>query len=267
MRLLFLILVSFAFVSFAWLCPACETQNDGSFCTECYLPETPEGMVYVPATTVELEGDLIDVPPFFIDVLPVTYREFLPWLNGSGFGVNELGIIITGGGSGDESMQFLAFTPFIGDQERGGITVPSLCLENPVASITWSGAQSYLSDTGKRLPNLAEMKAAALHGHLDVWNTYDEMLAFAGQMEASMGSMLGRLSTQAMFSGYSTSNERTMWELTGTVFGGNPLKTSVSTDVSYITLFKALDEPIISSTNRDMGYFNVIFRGAIEVPQ
>ena len=58
-----------------------------------------------------------------------------------------------------------------------------------------------------------------------------------------------------------------MWELTGTVFSGNPASTTVAVDAFYITLFKALSEPVISSTSRDMGYFNVIFRGAIEVPQ
>lgn len=162
-------------------------------------------------------------------------------------------------------MQFLAFTPFIGDQ-GGGITVPSQCLENPVASITWSGAQSFLSDTGKRLPTLAEMESAASHGLIDTWDSYEVMLAFAGQMQSSMGEMLGTLNLQAMFAGYSSANERIMWELTGTVFGGNPRATTVSMDVSYITLFKALAEPLISSTSRDMGYFNVIFRGAIEVP-
>ncbi|MCK5131870.1 MAG: SUMF1/EgtB/PvdO family nonheme iron enzyme [Candidatus Sabulitectum sp.] len=263
MRLVLLALVSFTMVAIAWQCPACGGENDGSFCVDCYLPQPPGGMVYVPATTVEVNGVMVDVSPFFLDEQPVTYRDFIPWLNGSGFGVNEMGIIITGGG--DETMQFLAFTPFIGDQ-GGGITVPSQCLENPVASITWSGAQSFLSDTGKRLPTLAEIEAAASHGLIDVWDSYETMQAFAGQMQSSMGEMLGTLNAQAMFAGYSSANERIMWELTGTVFDGNPTATAVSIDVSYITLFKALSEPLVSSTSRDMGYFNVIFRGAIEVP-
>ncbi len=263
MRLVLPALMFLAVAASAWQCPACGGDNDGSFCVYCHLPQPPEGMVYVPATTVEVNGIMMEVSPFFLDEQPVTYRDFIPWLNGSGFGVNELGIVITGGG--DETMQFLAFTPFIGDQ-GGGVTVPSHCLENPVASITWSGAQSFLSDTGKRLPTLAEMEAAASIGLIDSWDSYDTMLSFAEQMQSSMGEMLGTLSLQAMFAGYSSVNERIMWELTGTVFGGNPQATAVPTDVIYITLFKALSEPVISSTSRDMGYFNVIFRGAIDVP-
>ena len=262
MRMVLLTIVFFAVASFAWQCPECAVQNEGSFCTGCHLPEPPEGMIYVPATTVDMNGTMVDVPPFFIDAQPVTYRDFIPWLNGSGFGIQEMGIIITGGG--DESMQFLAFTPFIGDQ-NGGITVPSQCLENPVASITWSGAQSFLSEKGKRLPTLAEIQAASMHGLIQTWDSYNEMLAFATQMQSSMGEMLGTLGTQAMFAGYSSANERIMWELTGTVFAGNPLATAVSMDVDYITLFKALDEPVVSSTGVEMGYFNVIFRGAIGV--
>jgi formylglycine-generating enzyme required for sulfatase activity len=219
-------------------------------------------MVYVPATTVEINGNTVDVQPFFIDNQPVTNRDFLPWLNGSGFGVSELGIIITGGG--DDSMQFLAFTPFMGAQE-GGITVPSQCLENPVVSITWSGAQSFLSDEGKRLPTVAEIQAAASLGLVDVWDSYETMQAYANQMQSSMGELLGTLNAQAMFAGYSTANERVMWELTGTEFDGDPLATAVPIDVHYITLFKALDEPELSSTDREMGYFNVVFRGAIGV--
>ncbi len=264
MRLVLFVLVSFSVAALAWQCPACGGENEGSFCVNCHLPRPPEGMVYVPATSVEVNGIMVDVSPFFIDAQPVSYRDFIPWLNGSGFSVDELGIIITGGG--DETMQFLAFTPFMGDENRGGITVPSQCLENPAASITWSGAQSFLSDTGKRLPTLAEMEAASSRGLIDTWDSYDAMLSFAGWMQESMGEMLGVLNAQAMFAGYSSANERIMWELTGTVFGGSSTATAVSTDVIYITLFKALSEPLISSTSRDMGYFNVIFRGAIEVP-
>ncbi len=263
MRLVLLVLAFIAVAAFAWQCPACGEENEGSFCVDCHLPQPPDGMVYVPATTVEVDGVMVEVSPFFLDGQPVTYRDFVPWLNGSGFGVEELGIIITGGG--DETMQFLAFTPFIG-ADGGGITVPSQCLENPAASITWSGAQSYLSEQGKRLPTLAEMEAAASHGLIDTWDSYEAMQVFAEQMRSYMGDMLGILNAQAMFAGYSSANERIMWELTGTAFGGDPLSTAISIDIEYITLFKALSVPLISSTGRDMGYFNVIFRGAIEVP-
>jgi hypothetical protein len=263
MKSVLLPMLLFTLSAFAWQCPACDADNEGTFCILCHLPQPPEGMVYVPATSVEINGETVNVSPFFIDALPVTYSDFLQWLNESGFGIQEMGIIITGGG--DETMQFLAFTPFAGDQ-AGGIAVPSQCLLNPVASITWSGAQSYLSDAGKRLPTLAEMEVAASLGLIGNWDSYEAMQSFAAQMQASMGDMLGSLGLQAMFTGYSTENERVMWELTGTVFAGDPNSTALAADAAYITLFKALNEPQISSTNRDLGYFNVIFRGAIEVP-
>ncbi len=265
MRLAIFVMIFLVLAAFAWECPECGSENSGSFCSDCHLPQPPEGMIYVPATTVEIDGVMVDVLPFFIDEQPVSYRDFVPWLNGSNFGLDELGIIITGGGGGDETMQFLAFTPFMG-AEGGGIAVPSQCLENPAASITWNGAQSFLSENGKRLPTLAEMKAADSYGLIAVWDSFDAMQSFAAQMQSSMGEMLGTLNAQAMFAGYSSANERVMWELTGTVFGGDPSVTSVSINVSYITLFKALSETMISSTGRDMGYFNVIFRGAIQVP-
>ncbi len=264
MKVAFFLLVLFVLTSFAWECPVCFTENELSYCTECHLPEPPYGMVFVQATSVEIDGEMVEVQPFFIDASPVTYRDFLPWLNGSGFGLQELGVIITGGG--DESMQFFAFTPFTSAPE-GGITVPSQCLESPVAAITCSGAQSYLIDSGKRLPTLAEIKAASLQGLIGTYDSYEAMSLYASQMQQSMGSMLGTLSLQAMFAGYSTENERIMWELTGSVVGGNPVTTILPLDSDYIRIFKALVEPVISSTGREMGYFNIIFRGAIEVPR
>jgi len=264
MRLPFPLLLLTALSALAWDCPQCSADNQGTFCSDCHLPEPPDGMAFVPSCTVEINGQEVEVSRFFIDSEPVSYRDMIPWLNNSGFGARELGAVITGGG--EESMEFLAFTPFTGD-ENGGITVPSQCLENPAASITWSGAQSFLSEAGKRLPTLGEMYAAREAGLLQQYDAYEAMLAFSGQMRASMGEMLGTLSTQAMFAGYSTASERVMWELTGTVWGGDPMERAPFPNVSYITILKPLDQPDITSIHRDNGYFNVIFRGAIEVPE
>ena len=263
MKLILLPALTLFALAFAWQCPECGAENQDSYCNVCHLPEPPDGMVYIPATTVEIDGESVDVSRFFIDVSPVTYREFLPWLNNSGFSSDELGIIITG--DGENPMDFLAFTPFQGDQQ-GGVTVPSVCLENPVASITWNGAQSFLSEQGKRLPSLAEMYAADAAGVIQPFDTYTAMLAFANQMRAGMGELLGTVGTQAMFAGYSTERERIMWEFTGTVPGDDAGNTAPSSDAKYIHIIKPADGLQISATDRDDGYFNVIFRGAIQVP-
>ncbi|HPF32292.1 MAG TPA: SUMF1/EgtB/PvdO family nonheme iron enzyme [Candidatus Sabulitectum sp.] len=267
MRFLPILLLLAAVPMLAWECPRCLSGNpdDAGYCSSCLLPLPPEGMTFIPGTTVEIEGEEFEVKGFFIDDTQVTYREFLPWLNGSGFGARELGAVITGGSTA-ESMEFLAFTPFMGDQ-AGGITVPSQCLENAVASITWSGAQSYLSSEGKRLPTLAELHAANRAGLVQELDAYQAMSDFSGQMRASLGDMLGTLATQAMFAGYSTARERVMWELTGTEYGEDPTDTAPAPGVIFVSIFKPGETPELSAVNRDEGYFNVVFRGAIEVPE
>lgn len=264
MRALLPALLLVAVSAVAWECPQCGSENQDSFCSECHLPEPPDGMIFVPSCSVEINGETVEVSRFFIDASPVSYRDIIPWLNNSGFGARELGAVITGGGS--EAMEFLAFTPFVGD-EGGGITVPSQCLENPAASITWSGAQSFLSEEGKRLPTLGELYAAYEAGILDQFDAYESMLAFSDQLRATMGEMLGTLSTQAMFAGYSTARERIMWELTGTEWGGDPMNRAPSPGVSYISILKPGNSVDVTSVHRDNGYFNIIFRGAIEVPE
>lgn len=263
MRMVILSLLLAAAALNAWNCPNCLQYNEGSFCSECYLPETPSGMVFVPSSTVTIQGEEIHVPAFFIDQRQVSYRDVLQWLNNSGFSAEELGLVITG--STDASMQFLAFTPFIGDN-TGGITVPSTMLDRPAASITWNGAQTFLAENGRRLPTLAEMTAAHEMGLILAEDSFQAMQGFSEQMRMSMGDMLGTLAAQAMFAGYSTASERVMWELTGTVFNGDPLETALLEETLYITLFKALEEPLLSASHRNNGYFNILFRGAIEIP-
>ncbi len=253
----------FAAGASAWMCPDCGRENSGTFCEACHLPEPPEGMIFVPETQVDIDGVTVEVHRFFIDRSPVTCRDFIPWLNSEGFTIDDLGVVITG--SGGDAMEFLAFTPFIGDQS-GGITVPSQCLENPVTSITWNGAQSFLADKGKRLPTLAELTAAAEAGLIEQYDSYEIMLSFADQMRFTMGEMLGVLGSQAMFAGYSTANERVTWELTSTVNGGDPARPAPALHEDYVNIYKPLDEAIVSTINRNNGYFNVIFRGAIRVP-
>lgn len=264
MRIILLPVLFIVLSALSWECPECAAENDGTFCSACHLPEPPPGMVYVPGTTVEIEGEAVQVSGFFIDAEPVSYRGLVTWLNSSGFQAGDLGVVITGGSV--DAMEFLAFTPFMGDQ-NGGLTVPSQMLDSPAASVTWNGAQSYLSQRGKRLPTLAEILAAHEAGLIAPRDVFEAMSGYSSHLVSSMGEMLGTLATQAMFAGYSTARERIMWEFTGTVHSGNPHDTAPPSSAVYMSIFKPAPEPGISAVNRGNGYFNVLFRGAIEVPR
>lgn len=257
-------LLILAFSAAAWTCPACgETEQTGSVCSACRLPEPPAGMAFVPASTVVVRGDTVEVGAFFIDSLPVAYRDVLPWLGQNCRDGQVLASVITGQYS--DSGHFLAFTPFVATA-TSEYSVPAVCLDRPAASFTWTGAQWYLSSRGTRLPTLAEMHAAARAGLIQPFNAYSEMQLYANLMETSLGDILGALGRQAMFAGYSTEGERVMWELTHTPLGGDPSTAMPEAGDPCVYIFKPLPVPIESGTGRDMGYFNVIFRGAIDLP-
>lgn len=257
-------LLILAFSAAAWTCPACGDagQTDG-VCSVCGLPQPPSGMAFVPASRVVVQGDTLEVGAFFIDSMPVAYRDVLPWLGQNCRDGQALASVVTGQYS--DSGHFLAFTPFVATA-GSEYSVPAVCLDRPAASFTWTGAQWYLSSRGTRLPTLAEMHAASRLGLIQPFNAYSEMQLFANLMETSLGDVLGALGRQAMFSGYSTEEERVMWELTHTPVGGDPAVALPATDDPCVYIFKPLPVPISTGTGRDMGYFNVIFRGAIDLP-
>lgn len=252
-----------AFTAAAWNCPECGSEQSGDACSVCFLPETPPGMVYVPASTVVVQGDTVAVGAFFIDSFPVAYRDVLPWLGQNCRDAQVLASVITGQYS--ESGHFLAFSPFVATTSEE-YSVPAACLERPVAGFTWNGASWYLSTLGRRLPTLAEIQAARQQGVVEQFNAYNEMQLYARLMETSLGDVLGAMSRQAMFAGYSTEDERVMWELTHTGFGADPAYAAPIADAQYISLYKPLTAPLVTGTGRDMGYFNVIFRGVIDLP-
>ena len=257
-------LLILAFSAAAWTCPACGDagQTDG-VCSVCGLPQPPSGMAFVPASRVVVQGDTVEVGAFFIDSMPVAYRDVLPWLGQNCRDGQALASVVTGQYS--DSGHFLAFTPFVATA-GSEYSVPAVCLDRPAASFTWTGAQWYLSSRGTRLPTLAEMHAAARLGLIQPFNAYSEMQLFANLMETSLGDVLGALGRQAMFAGYSTEEERVMWELTHTPVGGDPAVALPAADDPCVYIFKPLPVPISTGTGRDTGYFNVIFRGAIDLP-
>jgi len=252
-----------AFSAAAWTCPACGAEQTENSCSVCGLPLPPPGMVYVPASSVVVQGDTVQVGAFFIDSLPVAYRDVLPWLGQNCRDGQVLASVITGQYS--DSGHFLAFTPFVATA-TSEYSVPAVCLDRPAAAFTWTGAQWYLSSRGARLPTLAEIHAAAQLGLIQPFNAFNEMQLYANLLETSLGDILGALGRQAMFAGYSTEEERVMWELTHTPLGGDPSIAMPETGDPCIMIFKPLPVPIVTGTGRDTGYFNVIFRGAIDLP-
>jgi hypothetical protein len=241
----------------AWDCPACGTANQGQICTECHLPEPPEGMAWVPGDTITVDGILFRVEPFFIDSSRVTYRDVLPWLNSEATSIDRLAEIVSG--QYDESLNFLRYTPFTGSEDGSGITVPAGCLDLPVTSFTWPAASDYLRSTGRRMPSTAEMALAARHGMVADQDIFEIMSAWASMMEASMGSLLGRISAQAMFAGYSSRAERAIWEWTSDAPGyGDP-----PVPPACMVVFRPSGTGL---ADRSSGYFNIGFRGAVTDP-
>lgn len=263
MRALIVLLLA-AMAAGAWNCPRCGLDVQGDLCRACGIPRVPPGMVYVPRTTVVIQGDTLSVAPFLVDTFPVTYRSVLPWLGENCRDPRALASVITG--QYNENGLFLAFTPFVAGT-GGEFTVPAPCMDRPAAGFTWNGATAYLAFRGLRLPTLGELYAAHQHGHVESFNVYTEMQNYADVLESSLGSILGNLALQAMYAGYSTAEERLMWELTFTPFGDPPVTAVPRVENPFITLFKALPAPRTTGTGRDMGYFNVIFRGALNLPE
>ncbi len=224
------------------------------------IPEPPSGMAFVPACTVNYEGVDYEVPAFYIDSSAVPYSDLLPWLNGAFEDGPGLARLVTG--HYDENFQFLRYTPFTGDEAGAGLTVPESCSGLPACSMTWSGASEYLASIGKRLPSAVELAAAACAGLLTDADIYDIMGVYADMMESSMGAMLGRLSSQAMFAGYSTASERVVWEWTGSA-PGEPASSSTETLSPCAVVYRNSGP---GAADNASGYFNVAFRGAVGLP-
>lgn len=247
-------------LSGAWVCPSCGDGVDDAFCPVCLIPVPPAGMAFVHGDTITVDGVTCTVEPFYVDSSAVTYEDLLPWLNGAFEDGEGLAAVITG--QYDENFQFLRYTPFTGDASGSGLTVPQVCMGLPAASVTPRGAREFLASEGRRLPTAAELALAARNGLVAEVDVFSVMSTYADMMESSMGSMLGRLSTQAMFAGYSTATERLMWEWTGSV-PGSPGEVAHDSEEPCATLYRAGGTGIAEAGS---GYFNVAFRGVVSLP-
>ena len=162
--------------------------------------------------------------------------------------------------------QFLSFTPFINNEDGTALTVPTNSFGVPASSFTWEGATLYLLDQGKQLPTSAQLTAAMEAGLVTGFDVYTVMSSYANVMTATMGNMLGSLGSQSMFAGYSTAAERVMWEWARDEWAHQP-GTHIDMLATCRTMWKPLETPVTGAAARDAGYFNVIFRGVISLPQ
>lgn len=279
MKILYLIFILVSVV-YAWTCPACGTDNNGDFCTDCDLPIPPLGMEYIGPSTVIISGETISVDPFFIDAEPVICRDILDWLALEVSHVDQIPVYLTGqeellmpGESMGEEFSniiFIRYTPWVvyKDEQNGvtGFTVQTGCFDIPATSITFDAARLFLNDKGKRLPTRVEIAAATSAGVIGFEDTWEVMNVYSDFISMTLSGIIGTTPARlAMFSENQTPEERIMWEWTRDSWEQSP-DTISDFQSPYALIFKPLDPPIEGTALRESGYYNVVFRGVVPIP-
>jgi len=266
--------------AFAWTCPACGTVFEGEFCPECGLISPPEGMTFIPACSVSVDGNMVHVPAFFIDSEPVSSRSMLSWLSSEITHLDQVHVYLTGQAEllmpgeniGEEfrDVVFVRYTPWVvyRDMQGGveGITVQTGCFDNPANAVTFDAAGLYLGDNGKRLPTEAELTAAISAGAAGYVDTWDVVSAYSDFISMTLSSIIGvPPAGLAMFSENLDPRERIMWEWTADAWGQQAGAPSDAVS-PYAVILKPLDPVVRGTGMREYGYFNVIFRGVVALP-
>lgn len=279
MKAIFLLLVLCAAAS-AWTCPACGYDASGDFCGECGLPLPPEGMEFVPACSLVIEGESVHVPAFFIDREPVISRDFLNWLTDEISYLDQVPVYLTGQesllmpgeniGEDFRNVVFVRYTPWViyRDMQGGveGITVQTGCFDYPAVAVTFDAARLYLVDSGRRLPTSSEMAAAVSAGAIEYVDTWEVFGSYSDFISMTVSSIIGvPPAGLAMFSENESPEERVMWEWTRDAWGQSPSEYS-DLQSPYSMLVKPLDPPVTGTGLRESGYYNVIFRGVVSLP-
>ena len=276
MRSTVILFLLFASVTLAWVCPACGTENSGDMCIACGVPEPPTGMVFIDACTVEIDGESIQVEPFYIDVSPVTCRKVLSVLNRLSNSLSSViplitgleSLLIDGAALENPGFYFIKYTPYYFSGGGGNpitISVLNGCFDNPAASLTWEGANLYLLYSGKRLPTAAELAAAFNAGYIFRIDCNDYLDSYSDFLHLSVLGLLNIPMSQMSISNTGNSEDNTMWEWTVSEWGAG-YNSIADLESSYMTIFKPLEEPAFGSAPRKYGYFNIMFRGIVPIP-
>ncbi len=275
-----LLLVFFlAALAWGWICPACGTENSGEFCTHCDIPEPPEGMEFVEASIVIIDGEDVEVGPFFIDSKPVICRDVLSWISNEIRHLQEVHIYLSGqeellmpgDAMGEEytNIVFIRYSPWVIYKDvQGsvtGITVQTGCFDIPAASFTWQAANLYLHDRGSRLPSRAELTVATESGIIEIEDTWEVLNAYSDFITMTLSGILGiPPANLAMFSDNQSPADRVMWEWTRDAWGQAPGSLS-ELESPYALIFKPVVPPVAGTALRGSGYYNVIFRGVVPI--
>ncbi len=109
---------------------------------------------YKKVDSKEKPQHIINLPAFYIDLYPVTNRQFCLFLNETKPGIENLNKwIYLDGKSGSEKCRII--------MKQGNYTVESGYEEHPVIYVTWFGANAFTNWVGKRLPSEQEWEKAA----------------------------------------------------------------------------------------------------------